>query len=415
MAACGTTTATTGFSGVMWKTVSEACNLACDYCYYSRCNGRPGRVNRIEDRLLEAFIKQYMAMSTGVVSFVWQGGEPLLAGMDFFKKVVQLQAKHAPPNTIISNSIQTNGTMINKEWATFFKTYNFFVGVSIDGPEYINDARRVTGTGKGSYKAIMKGIHHLKEAGVQFNILTVLHENNVTKAAELMEFYKQEELHYVQFIPCMDFQSQNVNQPGAFLITPKQYGDFLCEAFDSWYNDGQPQISIRFFDNLVAMNLHQTAELCIHQETCPKTLILEQNGDAYPCDFFIHEDYRLGNVGTDSLESILNNEKWDQFLTMKPNLPEQCKSCEFLHLCHGGCPRNRLRTNNQVDVEYFCESYKQIYRYAERRINEVTTKIKRRNIKEYQLAGHSLPARNDACICGSGKKFKKCCGTLVEA
>jgi uncharacterized protein len=408
-------TETHGPVSVMWKTVSEACNLACDYCYYSRCKGRPERINRIEDQVLEKFIREYMAISKGFVSFTWQGGEPLLAGLDFFKKVVSLQAKYAPNNTSISNSIQTNGTLIDKEWASFFKTYNFLVGVSLDGPKEINDVRRVTGSGTGSYTSIMRGIQHLKDARVDFNILTVLHENNVKKAHELLTFYQQEDFTHVQFIPCMDFKAQDIKQPGKFLITPKEYGDFLCEAFDVWYNDGHPETSIRFFDNMLAVYLHQEAMLCLRRKTCPKTIILEQNGDAYPCDFFIHEDLYLGNVGTDPLDSILTNKVYDQFLQMKPNLPEKCKGCEFLSLCHGGCPRNRNWNLEElgVQVDYFCSSYKQIFRYAHERMLIVARNIKEKQLQSFIHAKRSLPGRNDLCICGSGKKYKKCCELLI--
>lgn len=399
-------------SGVMWKTVSESCNLACDYCYYSRCQGRPGRVDRIPDDVLEKFIKEYMEMKRGAVSFAWQGGEPLLAGLDFFKKVVSLQAKHAPPNTIISNSIQTNGTMIKKEWAEFFKKYNFLVGVSIDGPKDINDKRRVTRTGKGSFDAIKKGIQYLKDAGVDYNILTVVHEDNVYRARDLMEFYKEEGYTHVQFIPCMDFQAQNITEPGKYVITPKQFGDFLCEVFDIWYNDGNPQISVRFFDNMLSVYLNQEAEACTHRETCPKMIVFEQNGDAYPCDFLIHEDYYLGNIDKDSLESIVNHEKMDLFLQKKPALPEQCKSCEFLSLCHGGCPR--ARGNDGVDVEYFCESYQQVYRYAHRRMLTLSEKVKKNQLRMLIERGIKLPGRNGNCLCGSGKKYKHCCEPLVQ-
>lgn len=413
MSSCGTR-ANHGLSGVMWKTVSEACNLACDYCYYSRCQGKPDQIKKIEDDVLEKFIREYMEMKRGIVPFAWQGGEPLLAGLDFFKKVVLLQSIYAPDNTIISNSIQTNGLLINNEWATFFKKYNFFVGVSVDGPEHINDQRRVTASGKGSFKLIQRGIECLREANVDFNILTVIHENNVSKANELMAFYDEAGYKYIQFIPCMDFQSQDINQPGKYTITPEQYGDFLCEVFDHWYNDGNPYISIRFFDNMLAAYLHQQAEICVNRETCPKTIIFEQNGDAYPCDFFIHEDYRLGNIRDDSLESIINNERMDAFLAMKPALPDECKTCEFLHLCHGGCPRNRLQESNVLDTDYFCESYQQIYRYAHDRMEELAKKIKRRNLLDFLQKGHKSPKRNGRCICGSGKKYKKCCKKLLD-
>lgn len=399
-------------SGVMWKTVSESCNLACDYCYYSRCKGRPGKIDRIDDSILEKFIIEYMEIKRGAVPFAWQGGEPLLAGLDFFEKVVYLQAKHAPKNTVISNSIQTNGTLIKKEWAEFFKKYNFLVGVSIDGPEHINDQRRVTGSGKGSFQAIMNGIQYLRNEDVDFNILTVLHENNIHQARELMDFYQEEGFDHIQFIPCMDFKAQNINEPSKYLITPKEYGDFLCEVFDIWFNDGYPEVSIRFFENMLAVFLNQEAEGCIHRETCPKTVIFEQNGDAYPCDFYIHEEYLLGNIGQDTLESIVNHEKMELFYEKKPNLPDQCKSCEFLNLCHGGCPRNRQGTASET--EYFCESYQQIYRYAHDQMIEVATNIKKRELKRLYDRGFRFPNRNDRCLCGSKTKYKKCCQPLLE-
>lgn len=399
--------------GVMWKTVSEACNLACDYCYYSRCNGRPEKIETISDEVLEKFIKEYMEMSNGTTSFAWQGGEPLLAGLEFFEKVVDLQAKYAPRNTIISNTIQTNGTLINEKWAKFFKKYNFLVGVSLDGPQEINDARRVTGSGKGSFQSIINGIKILKDENVDFNILTVLHENNINKASELMEFYQSEDFRYVQFIPCMDFNSQDINKPGRFLITPKEYGDFLCEAFDFWYNDGYPVISERFFDNMLAVYLHQEAELCTHRKSCPKTVLFEQNGNAYPCDFFIHEDYSLGNIGQSSLRDILNHSTYDEFLSKKTTLAPKCENCEYLNLCYGGCPRNRNWYDpKELQTDYFCQSYKQIYQYAEERMQIVARNVKKTRLENYVKAGLKVPGRNDICLCGSGKKFKKCCEPL---
>ncbi|ALC91416.1 anaerobic sulfatase maturase [Bacillus sp. FJAT-18017] len=412
----GCLTSDNGNIGVMWKTVSEACNLACDYCYYSRCGGKPGRIDRIDDAVLEKFIKEYMELSNGVAKFAWQGGEPLLAGLDFFERIVELQAKYAPPNTMISNSLQTNGTLINDEWARFLKQYNFLVGVSLDGPKEINDSRRVTGSGAGSYDRVMRGIASLRNYDVDFNILTVILEGNVTEARELMEFYKQEKFSFVQFIPGMDFRAQETDAKGEYLITPAEYGNFLCEAFDVWYNDGEPVTSVRFFDNMLNVYVHREAELCIHRKSCPKTLILEQNGDAYPCDFFINDKYKLGNVGSDNLTDILNSPLYDEFLKLKPNLPKQCLSCKYINLCHGGCPRNRTWSFGEdetlVDVDYFCQSYKQIYSYAHDRMEIVAQNVKRRWLQEYIETGLKLPDRNDTCVCGSGKKFKKCCEPL---
>lgn len=414
--ACSTTDRH-GTIGVMWKTVSEDCNLACDYCYYSTCGGKPGtRIKRIDSKLLETFIKQYMACSQGSASFAWQGGEPLLAGLDFFEEVVRLQAKYAPAHTAIGNSLQTNGTLITAKWAEFFKTYRFLIGVSLDGPQSIHDARRITSSGAGSYERVMQGIRHLREHQVDFNILTVIHEGNVGKARELMDFYREHGFTYVQFIPCMDFRAQETNQPGKFLITPEQYGQFLCEVFDIWYNGGKPVMSERFFDNLLGAYVGREAELCIHRAACPKTIILEQNGDAYPCDFYISDDYKLGNVGRDSLADILESPAYDRFLKMKPSLPDACVTCEYLKLCHGGCPRNRKwsQEGQAPYPDYFCASYKRVYRYAHERMELLAASVRRNWLESYLKAGLPLPGRNDACVCGSGRKFKKCCEGALQ-
>jgi len=190
----------------MWKTVSEDCNLACDYCYYSTCAGKPGsQINRIDETLLRKFIKEYMLKSHGAASFAWQGGEPLLAGLEFFEQVVSLQAELAPPHTMISNALQTNATLLNDKWAAFFRKYQFLIGVSLDGPQEIHDTRRVDAKGQGSFERVMRGISYLQKHQVDFNILTVIHKNNVNKAQELMQFYKEHQFGFIQFIPCMDF------------------------------------------------------------------------------------------------------------------------------------------------------------------------------------------------------------------
>jgi len=403
-----------GTLGIMWKTVSEDCNLACDYCYYSTCGGKPGsRIHRIHPSILEKFIREYMDRSKGSAVFAWQGGEPLLAGLEFFEEVVACQARYAPPRTVISNSLQTNGTLINERWASFFKTYHFLIGVSLDGPQPIHDARRVDAAGKGSFDRVMKGIGHLKRHGVDFNILTVISRENVTKARELMEFYEAEGFGYVQYIPCMDFRSQQAGMPGTYDITPEEYGDFLCEAFDYWYNNGNPETSVRFFDNMLSVYVNREAELCVHRSSCPGTMILEQNGDAFPCDFYMHTDWKLGNVATNSIDEILDHPLYRKFLGMKPTLPEKCRICEWKPLCHGGCPRNRKWTEDlsASEHDYFCAGYKRIYAYADERMKRLGQSLRRQmfkeNVKRYYRG--RLPGRNDPCACGSGKKYKHCC------
>lgn len=395
---------------VLLKTVSEGCNLACDYCYYSSLENK-NNIQTFDLMVLEKFIKEYADYSTGYMSFAWQGGEPLLAGLPFFEKVIELQKKYAKKGTVISNALQTNGTLITKEWAKFFKKYNFLVGVSLDGPAEIHDKRRPNRGGKGSFAQVMNSIQHLKEASVDFNILTVIHEDNVLRGQDLMNFYTKEGFQYIQFIPCMDFRSQNIHTPGRFLITPQEYGQFLCDAFDIWFNEGTPETSIRFFDEYLSVSLHQEASLCTHRKACPKMLVLESNGNAYPCDFYIDQDLCLGNIGTDSLTDILNNTIYDTFLTKKENVSSKCKECEFFKYCHGGCPRNRNEQEGK-NFDYFCESYQIIYAYSTNRMKLLTNTIKGQWKKQFIQTGHTLPDRNDMCFCGSGKKYKKCCALL---
>ena len=401
--------------GVMWKTVSEDCNLACDYCYYSTCGGRPGPTrSRIDCALLETAIREYMSHARGAVGFAWQGGEPLLAGLEFFEMVVALQAKHAPPGTSIGNAVQTNGTLITDDWARFFRKYNFLVGVSIDGPREMHDAHRMTATGKGSFDLVMRRIGHLRDHGVDFNILTVLNPANVERPRELWEFYERERFGYVQFIPGMDFHAQAPDTPPRYLITAGQYGNFLCDTFDLWYRDGAPAISERFFDHALSVHLGRKAETCNYAATCSTTLVIEQNGDAYPCDFYISAEHRLGNVGSDALAEIFAHPAFRGFQRLKTQLLPQCRCCAYLRLCYGGCPRSRTwhGDGRPAGPDFFCSAYRRFFDYAHDRLEALARGLRTRWIADHARGGRAWPARNDACFCGSGSKFKHCCGPL---
>ena len=400
--------------GVMWKTVSEACNLACDYCYYSHCGGQPNEILRIEPRVLESFIRDYMNLSDGSASFAWQGGEPLLAGLPFFEEVVALQAQYAPPGTSIGNAVQTNGTLITEEWALFFKQYNFLVGVSIDGPKSIHDARRVTHSGAGSFERVMRGVAHLNRYKVEYNVLTVIHPGNVRRVRELMDFYRDNDFRWVQFIPSMAFSAQAVQQSGSYEITPDEYGDFLCEAFEYWYDEEYPRFSIRMFDSVLSLYMNRDPGFCVLSKTCGQTLVLEQNGDAYPCDFFMDADWRLGNVGEQSIAELLASPAMRRFATLKPTLPESCQSCQWKSVCHGGCPRNRVYgEGGEVAPDYFCAAYQRFYSYAEERMQRLALRLRKRLFEEQSGRVRDV-GRNDLCPCGSGHKYKRCCQPLKE-
>ncbi len=400
--------------GVMWKTVSEACNLACEYCYYSHCGGQPKEILRIEPRVLESFIRDYMNLSDGSASFAWQGGEPLLAGLSFFEEVVALQAQYAPPGTSIGNAVQTNGTLITEEWARFFLQYNFLVGVSIDGPKSIHDARRVTHSGVGSFDRVMRGVAHLNRYQVEYNVLTVIHPGNVRRVRELMDFYRDNDFRWVQFIPSMAFSAQEVQQSGSYEITPDEYGDFLCEAFEYWYDEEYPRFSIRMFDSVLSLYMNRDPGFCVLSKTCGQTLVLEQNGDAYPCDFFMGADWRLGNVGEQSIAELLASPAMRRFATLKPTLPVACQSCQWKSVCHGGCPRNRVYgEGGEVAPDYFCAAYKRFYSYAEERMQRLALRLRKRLFEEQSVRVRDV-GRNDPCPCGSGHKYKHCCQPLQE-
>lgn len=401
---------------LMVKTVSQDCNLACDYCYYSHVKGKLNRIIRkIDINMLKKIIYDYMKMSNGSAEFTWHGGEPLLAGLEFFEEVIYMQAKYAPPNTTISNALQTNATLIDEKWAQFFKKYNFLIGVSLDGPEEIHNSKRMYRNGSGSYREVMRGINSLRKHNVEFNILTVIHENNVNRAVDLMDFYNNENFQYVQFIPAMNFKAQESESATSYLITPLEYGEFLCKVFDIWFNAGEPKISIRFFDNMLNGYLNQEAELCINRKTCSNTLVIEQNGDVYPCDFFISNVYQLGNINNSQLEDLMFNENHDNFLRKKKELSQKCMNCDFLRLCYGGCPRNRIGDkDNVLSADYFCESYKMIYQYAHERMKIVARNVRISWLNDYLKSGGKEPGRNEPCICGSGNKYKKCCGPLRD-
>ena len=397
----------------MLKTVSEDCNLACDYCYYSTCRGRPPpRHKRIDQAPLIKAVREYLSLSRGSAQFVWQGGEPLLAGAEFFKNMVALQAQHAPPNTVIRNALQTNGTLLNEDWARFFRRFNFLIGVSVDGPGEIHNARRITASGRGTYDLVMHNLLHLRKHAVEFNILTVLHQGNVGKPRELMAFYSRMDFNYVQFIPGMDFRAHSPDMPARYLITAEEYGRFLCETFDIWYNDGTPRMSVRFFDSMLGVYVGRAAGVCTHCPTCSQTPIFERNGDVYPCDFYLGGQYRLGNIADNSLQDILDGPAYRDFLRLKEELPEPCGRCPHRGLCHGGCPRNRtwdLR-GHATEPDYFCCAYQRFFAHADIRLMQLARKLRAQWLSDYAGSGREWPGRNDVCICGSNRKFKHCCG-----
>lgn len=373
---------------LLFKTVSESCNLSCDYCYYMKPTSEVKVPNHMEYWKLKKLIKEYMMYNRGIASFIWQGGEPLLAGLDFFNEVISFEVEFAPPNTFISNAIQTNGTLINEKWAKFLKFYNFLVGVSLDGPRDIHDSRRNFNNGNGSFDAVMRGLNILENYGVDYNILTVVHRGNISRTNALMDFYKQNRFKWIQFLPAMKFNSHNPESPAKYEINAHEYGQFLRETFDWWFKEfmrnATPPFSIRFFDDVLSTYINDDPGFCVISKECINTLIIEQNGDIFPCDFFMSDRWKLGNIGSDDLESITKSDTYKEFRHLKLVLSDKCNTCKWKNKCYGGCPRNRNYRNNEYNIDYFCEAYYDFYEYTRERMKQLACTLKE-NLERMKL------------------------------
>ena len=403
---------------IMLKTVSSDCNLDCSYCYYRSLSKLVKKNHRISEPVLEVLVAQYMkyVADSHSASFNWQGGEPLLAGLDFFRNAISLETKYARAPIAISNSIQTNATLIDDEWAEFFSSYNFLVGVSLDGPERIHNSERKDHAGKGSFERVMRGIDMLRSHNVDFNVLCVVGQHNVRHAGELTNFYQSQHLTYLQFMPAMGFQSIEPHIRASYLITAEEYGQFLLELFDKWYGHGLPGFSVRMFDNLLQSALGLENDLCTLSGNCDSGLIVEHNGDLYPCDFYIHPDYKLGNIMTKNLKITMESDKLKEFRRNKTRMPGDCAVCEWLKLCHGECPRNReSAVDDSGGRSYFCNSYRYLFESAFDRINTLARKLQNyRRFLDWQnnpkAATLQEPSPDENCPCDSGLLYAECCG-----
>ena len=401
---------------VLFKTVSSDCNLDCAYCYYRQSLEGTRVRRRIDERVLDSFLRQYMdhVADVHVAGLSWQGGEPTLAGIEFFERAVALEAKYAAPATTIGNALQTNAVLLDDRWGEFLRQYDFLVGVSLDGPQDVHDSVRRDRGGHGSFQRVMAGIDVLRRHGVDFNILCVVGPHNVGRVHDLMRFFRGEGFSYLQLIPAMDFQSVEPDAPPSYLITAEDYGGFLVDLFDEWYQGGFPKTSVRTFDAVLQSFLGIPNDLCVYGEQCDAGIVVEYNGDIYPCDFYVSDAWRLGNVMDEPLETILSKPERADFVSRKQDLPSQCRACQWRILCHGGCPRNRLDAAGGPP-EYFCASHEHLFARTADRFRAVAERIRRRRAT-FEAAGPLLAAqrrvteRNAPCPCGSGRKYKVCCG-----
>jgi len=349
-------------SSLLIKPASAVCNLDCAYCFYLDRTSDPYQTlpsRTMTEETLEHLVDSFLFYSYPNSIFAFQGGEPTLAGLGFYRKLVQLQKERGRDGHNVSNSLQTNGMLIDEEWCKLFRDYNWLIGISLDGPQQIHDTYRVNKAGHATWKRVMQSVETMQKQKVDFNVLCVVNRANVDKPREIYEFFKKLGIDNIQYIPLSEFDNEGNLLP--FTITAREYGKFLCDTFDLWWPDRR-KMRIRFFDNLAEALAGQKPGTCTMHETCDSYVVVEYNGDIYPCDFFVEKAWRLGNVMVDSWSEIARKQKRYQFAANKTLPHAECSRCEYEAICHGGCPKSRHAPYGRFeDLDYFCESYKMVF------------------------------------------------------
>ena len=352
-------------SSLLIKPASAVCNLDCTYCFYLDREADPYAAlphRQMTEETLERLVDTYLFYSFPNSVFAFQGGEPTLAGLPFFEKLVGFQKRFGRAGQSVSNSLQTNGILLDENWCKLFREYNWLIGISMDGPEKIHDSYRLNKGGQGTWRRVMQSIETMQKEKVEFNVLCVVSQANVDRPRELYKFFRSIGADNIQYIPLSEFDSGGSPMP--FTPTPEQYGRFLVESFDAWWPDRR-NVRIRFFDNLAEALAGQTPGTCTLHQTCGSYVVVEYNGDIYPCDFFVDPAWNIGNVNLDSWTEIARRQKRSNFNSKKTIATPECAVCEWQNICHNGCPKFRHAAHKDFEqLDYFCAAYKMIYAKA---------------------------------------------------
>jgi uncharacterized protein len=381
---------------VMVKPAGSACNLDCTYCFYLSKQTLPGGPGggHMSVEVLERFVRDYIGSVTGEeVVFSWQGGEPTLMGIEFFEAVVALQRKYAKPGQRIENDLQTNGTLLDENWARFLKQHRFLVGLSIDGPRDVHDRTRFTKRGAATFDEVYAAAKLLRRFGVPFNTLTCVHRYNASRPLDVYRFLRRElGSTYLQFIPIVEIRGFETTAPHAWdparlpivgspesrpdhadsivtewSVDPDEYGHFLCKVWDEWLARDVGKVLVSFCETLVAQRMGLPSQVCVHSEICGKGVALEHDGSVYACDHYVYPEYRLGNIRQRSLGDMVFSPTQVKFGYAKSEkLPAYCRQCEFLGDCWGECPKNRLlrAPDGEPGLNYLCRGFKRFFAHA---------------------------------------------------
>jgi uncharacterized protein len=382
---------------VVAKPIGSTCNLDCAYCFYLEKSALydPSEDFRMPDAVLAAFIRQYVeSQPTPEVAFVWQGGEPTLLGLDFFRRVVALQQPFAGKKTI-SNSLQTNGTLLDDEWCRFLKEHDFMVGISLDGPQAIHDRYRRDRKGQGSFARTMRGLKLLQHHGVEYNVMASVARETAAQPLEVYRFFRDAGVEFIQFAPVVErLADERMAQLGLRLappatldrpeaqtkvtewsVLPEEYGDFLIAIFEEWVRNDVGTVFVMNFEWALNAWIGNPSPVCVHAKQCGRSLVIEHDGSLYACDHCVYPQYRLGNILADTLPELVQKSLNTQFgISKETALPQLCRECEVLAACQGGCPKHRFtRTfNDQPGLQYLCPGYKKFFRHIRRYLHIMT-------------------------------------------
>lgn len=411
---------------VMAKPTGARCNLDCAYCFFLKKEGLyPNSSFRMTDTVMEEYIRQTIeGHRVPHVTIAWQGGEPTLMGLDFFRRAVAVQKTYAKPKTRIENTFQTNGILLDDDWCRFFRDNNFLVGLSMDGPEDLHDVYRRDRGGRGTFARVFRAARLLQKHHVEFNILCAVTSTNADYPLEVYRFFRDElSASYIQFIPIVEREDEG-NTVTDRSVRPDQWGWFLTAIFDEWIARDVGRTFVLNFDWALAGWLGRAGTVCVFAPTCGLGVALEHNGDLYSCDHFVEPDHFLGNILTTPLVELVNSEKQRRFGAAKRDtLPRYCRACNFLAVCNGECPKNRFveTPDGEGGLNYLCGGYKAFFSHADRQMQMMADLLRQGRCADEVMpvlaaerarAGRTAAkvGRNEPCPCGSGLKYRKCCG-----
>lgn len=352
---------------VLAKPAGPACNLDCRYCFYlGKASLWPApHVSRMADDVLEAYVRRHIAAQrVPEVTFAWQGGEPTLCGLDFFRKVVALQARHAPEGMRVVNTLQTNGLLLDAAWARFLRRHGFLVGLSLDGPAPLHDALRVDRAGRGSHAGAVRALRLLQDERVEHNVLCVVHRDNAAHPGELWDFFRREGVEQLQWIPLVEPAPGGATPES---VSAAAWGAFLCASWGAWIARDVGRIYVQLFETAFRVALGMPAGVCIFEPTCGLVPVVEHDGGVYACDHYVTPEWRLGDVRDGPLEALLASDLQRRFGEAKLDaLPGVCRRCDVRAYCNGECPKNRLLTtaDGEPGLNWLCAGYQRFFRHA---------------------------------------------------